>query len=117
MSGGNNSAKEIVIEEAESLASDLQNGHSGDPHTQGRAIGLLVKMITPMYRASFMTEDKCEEIRKQTAEKGKGSKRTRIKIGPVVLEGAISNAILANIVPLCCIGVTVFVLGKMENWW
>lgn len=54
-------AKEIVIEEAKELAGKLQNGKAGDPETQGRAIGLLVKMVTPLYAADFVTSEDCRK--------------------------------------------------------
>lgn len=114
MAHGDNHAKQIVIDEATELADSLQNGNAGCPQTQGKAIALLVKMITPLYQAEFMTVEECVRVHKN----GNGKKPiTRLKIGPVEIEGTITTAIIANFIPLLCCSVCVFVLGKTQNWW
>ena len=113
MAGGINHAKQIVIEEAECLAQKLQNGNAGCPETQGRAIALLVKMITPLYTAEFVTVEECVAKSKSC----KVVRSTKIKVGPVAIEGRITTALLMNSVPLICVGILVFILGKSENWW
>ena len=113
MAGGNNHAKQIVIEEAECLAKKLQNGNAGCAQTQGRAIALLVKMITPLYEAEFVTIEQCNKVHRTS----KVAKFTRLKIGPVEIEGRATTALILNSIPLiCCIGMF-FVIGKTQGWW
>ena len=114
MAHGDNHAKKIVIDEATRLADKLQDDSAGCPETQGKAVALLVKMITPLYEAEFMTVEECGRIH----GKSKGSKKlTRIKIGPVELEGPLTTAILVNIAPVACCALCFFTLGKVQNWW
>lgn len=112
MPHGINHAKQIVIGEATELARKLQNGDAGCVKTQGRAIALLVKMITPLYEADFVTVEDCGQM-----HKGRSGKITKIKIGPIVFEGPISTALLINTIPLLCCVVVVFMAGKLQNWW
>lgn len=93
-----NYAKQIVLEEAGHLAKSLQNGKSGDPETQGRAIGLLVKMITPLYEADFVTKQECllshDVLVKQMKSLQKTeTKKVNLKAGPLQFEGAITPLI------------------------
>ncbi len=114
MAHGDNHAKQIVIDEATRLADKLQNGGAGCAETQGKAVALLVKMITPLYEAEFMTVEECERVH----QKSTGSKKiTRLKIGPVEVEGPLTSAILVNIAPIACCVLCVFTLGKVQNWW
>jgi hypothetical protein len=114
MAGGDNHAKQIVMDEAARLADKLQNGNAGCMETQGRAIGLLVKMITPLYTAEFVTAQECRESRaKIKSVKG----ISRIKIGPVEIEGQVTKALLAHSIPLICCGLVIFMAGKLQNWW
>jgi len=114
MAHGDNHAKRIVIDEAERLANKLQNGGAGCTETQGEAVALLVKMITPLYEAEFMTVEACERVHRKT----KGSKKiTRLKIGPFEIEGPMTTAILVNIAPVACCTLCFFALGRMQNWW
>lgn len=113
MAHGDNHAKRIVIEEAECLADKLQNGNAGCLETQGRAIALLVKMITPLYSAEFITVEEC-----QKNHQGKERLRTtKIKVGPVSVEGPITVALITNSIPLICLGIVFFILGKGQGWW
>ena len=114
MAHGDNHAKKIVIDEATCLADKLQNGNAACSKTQGKAIALLVKMITPLYEAEFMTVDECKRVHRN----GNGKKPiTRLKIGTVEIEGTITTAIIANFMPLLCCGMCVYVVGKIQNWW
>ena len=114
MPHGDNHAKQIVIDEATCLADKLQNGNAGCKETQGRAIALLVKMITPLYQAEFVTVQEC---RIEHAKFLKVKKTTRIKLGPFEVEGAFTTALLVNCIPLICCVATVFMAGKMQKWW
>lgn len=114
MAHGDNHAKQIVIDEATRLAEKLQNGNAGCVETQGKAISLLVKMITPLYEAEFMTVKECERVHRSN---NGGKKITRLKIGPVEVEGHLTTVILVNLVPLVCCGACLFTLGKVQNWW
>ena len=113
MASGDNHAKQIVIEEAESLANDLQNGRAGDPHTQGKAIALIVKMITPLYQAEFVTISDCRQMH----EIRKTGKTTKIKLGPFSIEGHITTALVASLSPIVCCGILGFIVGKFQDWW
>lgn len=115
MSNGDNHAKQIVIDEAKSLADDLQNGHAGDPHTQGKAIALIVKMITPLYQASFMTTEECRLTRKEVGVKS--HKTSKIKIGPVQIEGPVVGVLLSHFIPVACCCIAMYAVGKLQNWW
>ena len=114
MAHGDNHAKRIVIDEATYLADKLQNDSAGCAETQGKAVALLVKMITPLYEAEFMTVEGCERVHR----KPNGSKKiTRLKIGPVEVEGPLTAAILVNIAPIAFCILCFFTLGKVQNWW
>lgn len=116
MASGNNHAKRIVIDEATKLAEKLENGDSGCVKTQGRAISLLIKMITPLYMAEFVTIKECQEMHDKS-KKVKAVRITRLKIGPVQIEGPIIATLLANSMPFACCGALVFIIGKLQNWW
>jgi len=113
MAYGDDHAKQIVIGEAKKLADKLQNGNSGCIKTQGQAIALIVEMITPLYMAKFITVNQCDIRHK----KFKAPKTTRIKIGPIEIEGTITSALLINLIPLACCGILGFILGKSQGWW
>ncbi len=114
MAHGDNHAKQIVIDEATRLADKLQDGSAGCAETQGKAVALLVKMITPLYEADFVTVEECERVHRSP----NGSKKiTRLKIGPVEVEGPLTAAILVNIAPIACCALCFFTLGKVQNWW
>lgn len=108
MAHGDNHAKRIVMDEAARLAHKLQNGSAGCPETQGEAVGLLVKMITPLYEAEFMTVEECERVHK----KPKGI--TKLKFGPFSIEGMLTPTV---IVPIACNVFWVFALGRIQSWW
>lgn len=114
MAHGDNHAKQIVIDEATCLAEKLQNGNAGCAETQGRAVALLVKMVTPLYAAEFMTVEECKSVHQNGNPR---KKLTRLKIGPVEVEGPLTSAILVNIAPIVCCAACFFALGKMQNWW
>ena len=116
MAGGHNHAKQIVIEQATCLADKLQNGNSGCTETQGKAIGLLVKMVTPLYEAEFVTIQDCRKMHGPEKD-DKDVKTTKIKIGSVSIEGPLTAAILVNAVPVLCIAAVVFMVGKVQSWW
>lgn len=112
MAGGNNHAKQIVIEQAESLSADLQNGHEGDLGKMGRLLALQTKMITPMYEADFVTMEDCAKN-----HKGNGDGITKIRVGPISIEGKLSTALIqSGCTIMCCVGV-IFAIGKAESWW
>ena len=114
MAHGDNHAKQIVIDEATRLANKLENGSAGCAETQGKAVALLVKMITPLYEAEFMTVEECGRVHRSS---NWSKKITRLKIGPVEVEGPLTAAILVNIVPIACCILCFFTLGKGQNWW
>ncbi len=119
MAGGDNHAKDIVIQQAEALAKKLQNRNGGCPETQGQAIELITKMIIPLYEARFVTESEClNNTEKMTRiidkiKAAKSVKSSRIKIGPVEVEGPMVYII--NCVPVI-FGV-LFIVGKLKQWW
>ncbi len=114
MAHGNNHAKQIVIDQANCLAEKLENGHSSCVKTQGRAIGLLVKMITPLYKAEFVTVEDC----KQSHDRMQTDKKiTKIKIGPVAIEGPLTTAIILQSGPVLVCGFVIFLVGKIQSWW
>ncbi len=114
MAHGDNHAKKIVIDQATCLADKLQNGSAGCAETQGKAIGLLVKMITPLYEAEFVTTKDCETKHKER----KGMKTlTKIKIGPIQVEGALTTAMMLHSLPVIGCGLIIFMVGKVQNWW
>ena len=115
MPGGINHAKKIVIDEAACLAEKLQNGKSNCVETQGKAIALIVKMLTPLYEADFVTVEQCrkthENLKKEESESGE---LTELAVGPMHIKGKINVAYL--LIFLCLAGV-VFAIGKTEGWW
>ena len=113
MTGGNNHAKQIVIEEAEDLAKDLQNGHAGDLERIGKLTALIVKMIKPLYMNEFVTIQQCIQMHSKT----NSIKVGRIKLGPLEISGPVTRTLMVNAIPLIyCIGIT-FLLGKAKSWW
>ena len=112
MAGGNNSAKKIVVGEANKLAEDLQNGHTGDQAMMARLQGLMVKMLTPLYMNEFVTVDECGIKHKKATPKS-----YKLKIGPIAFEGVVTSAVLRGLLPLVQTGVIIFVLGRTVKWW
>ena len=112
MSHGHNHAKQIVIDAATCLADKLQNGDSGCVETQGRAIALIVKMITPLYQAEFITVQECSNLRSK-----KATKITKLKIGPFSFEGQLTSALVSSVSPVLCCGALAYMLGKAQGWW
>ena len=113
MANGINHAKKIVVDEAESLAKELQNGHAGDPHYQGRAIALIVKMITPLYVADFVTKDECLKQHDVL----RAGKVVKLKAGPFCFEGSISPAlVLVGSIAVTAV-ILLFVAGKLKGWF
>jgi len=111
---GNNHAKQIVIDQATGLANKLQNGSAGCTETQGKAIGLLVQMVTPLYEADFITVQECKENRaKSNTEK----KTTKIKLGPIEIEGPLTTTAILQCMPIVCCGIIIFMVVKVQNWW
>jgi hypothetical protein len=113
MANGINHAKKIVIDEAEQLSKELQNGHSGDPHTQGRAIALIVKMITPLYTADFVTKEECFAQHDVL----RAGKVVKLKAGPFCFEGSISPALTLVFVMLAGLGIILYATGKAKGWF
>ena len=113
MAGGINHAKQIVLDQANGLAEDLQNGHAGDLDKMGRLLALQVKMITPIYEADFVTTADCAKSR----ENEKLAKVTKFKVGPVSIEGRLSTAVVSAATPILCCAMILFGVGKAEGWW
>ena len=111
MANGENHAKQIVLDEAAGLAKDLQNGGAGDAETQGRAIALLVKMISPLYSADFVTQDICRKQHEALTL----SKKSKIKLGPIEFEGCVNPT--QFLITMGVLSGFVFVIGKVQNWW
>lgn len=112
MANGENTAKQIVIDEANALASKLENGHTGDLPTIGRLMVKHNKMLTSIYACNFVTVEQCQRMQER-----RNSKNTKIKIGPIEFEGKISAAVFSSLLPLLCCGVLGFALGKANGWW
>lgn len=113
MAGGTNHAKQIVIDQADALANDLQNGHAGDLDKIGRLLSLHTRMIASMYENDFMTVADCVKNR----EKEKLAKITKFKIGPISIEGRLSTALVSAATPILCCAMILFGVGKAEGWW
>jgi hypothetical protein len=112
MTRGVNTAKQIVIDEANGYADKLKNGGAEDMETIGRAVGLLTKMVVSIYQCDFVTVEECKKMHL----KSKG-RHTRIKIGPLEFEGKVSAAVITSMIPLICCGILGFALGKANGWW
>jgi hypothetical protein len=138
MANGVNHAKQIVIEEATDLAEQLQNGGAGDTQIQGKAIGLMVKMITPLYQADFVTVEVCaatrsqcnqsildkideavqkDEIRSENLLNPAGAAKTCLKLGPLELKGAVVPIAVVLAILLVPTVSVIFITGKIEGWW
>lgn len=59
MAHGENHAKQTVLNQAKALEDKLSNGHLSDPLTHGEA--LLLQMVKPIFSASLMTVEECDE--------------------------------------------------------
>lgn len=117
MAGGINHAKKIVLDEACGLAKKLENGHAGNSETQGQAIALLVKMISPLYAAEFVTMEECRRQHTLLRKKDPDRKPMRINLGPLKLEGNFSPVVLMALFMVIGIGCLIYALGKSEAWW
>jgi hypothetical protein len=118
MAGGIYHAKKIVIDEATCLANKLQNGGASCPETQGKAIALIVKMITPLYEAEFVTLEECRIRHDLIKNNGNSDKKIiKLKLGPVGIEGNVNPILMLAILTICCFGGLIFILGKAEKWW
>lgn len=113
MTGGNNHAKQILIDEALGLAKKLENGSAGDIEVIGRAVSKTIRMTTAMFENNFRTEEECD---KKHAKMG-SRKPSRIKLGPVEFEGQISAAVISHAVPVLCLLGVGFMIGKDLGWW
>jgi len=115
MAYGNNHAKKIVIEQAEALGAKLEANGAKCVETQGQAIGLLIKMVTTMYAADFVTIEDC--IKRHDKNVKEENKLSRIKMGPVELEGRFGPVAILCIINFIFMGSIIFVVGKTEQWW
>ena len=113
MAGGNNSAKKIIVGQARDFSKKLKNGSCGCVETQGKAIALLIDMVIPAYMAEFVTVNQCKKMHIES----KKPKTTRIKIGPVEIEGTVTTTLLTSLTPLFCVSGVIFMVGKMQGWW
>ena len=55
----NDDIKGLLDHDFESIEAQLQNGHGGDPETQGRALALLLRHVRILVRRSTVTEAEC----------------------------------------------------------
>jgi len=116
------SAKKIVTDQAEKLAGQLENGHAEDPVILSRAVAHLIKMVVPMYNTDFedfVRKDDCLRVQNQIKNGLKPPTKntpTKIKIGPFALEGNVTPALIASIIPFACVGILAFVLAKTNGW-
>lgn len=142
MANGINHAKKIVLDQAQELAHNLQNGNSGDQHLQGKAIGLVIQMITPLYEADFTTTEACEKIRalrdkviidkldsldakRDQTEAARESRRkatdqkgpATLKLGPLELKGSVVPIFVILGILLVPSALIMYILGKTSGWW
>lgn len=111
MAGGNNNAKQLIVEQGETLAADLQNGHAGDLKKIGNLSALTFKMLKPLYMNEFVTVEQCIKMH-AASDKKRPMTNSSIKIGPVEVKAPVMA--LLNMVPTV---ILLFVLGKMQSWW
>ena len=55
--------RDLMDRDFEEIEAKLQNGHSADPATQGRALALLLRHVRVLVRRSTVTEDECRKRR------------------------------------------------------
>jgi hypothetical protein len=113
MAYGENHAKQIVLKEAEELSKQLKNGNADNSQVQGKAIALLVDMISPIYMADLVTVEDCRKKHATLSKNNKNNNVTEFGIGPVHWKGKIG---LAAVIVLLSAGV-LFAIGKTEGWW
>ena len=109
------------------LAEKLQNGGADCLKTQGKAIALLVKMITPLYEAEFITVDQFvkreaelrnELFKKRTPQQIKqDSAVMKLKVGPVEIAGGNTASACLSIFLLSPLVIFVYMVGRVQNWW
>jgi hypothetical protein len=51
--------RDLMDRDFEEIEAKLQNGHSADPATQGRALALLLRHVRVLVRRSTVTETEC----------------------------------------------------------
>jgi len=52
--------RDLMDRDFEEIEAKLQNGHSADPATQGRALALLLRHVRVLVRRNTVTEDECK---------------------------------------------------------
>jgi len=112
-----NNAKKIVIEEATCLANKLHDGDSNCTETQGKAIALIVKMVTPLYEAEFVTIEECRKNHELLTKKNENGELTELAVGPMKIKGKIGRINFTMILVIMCMIGVVFAIGKTEGWW
>ncbi len=105
MAGGEQHAKQTLVDETERLSNDLRNGHAGDIAKIGELLILVTKMMIPMYMTVFATEKDCKK------RSGTGM-FTKIKLGPITIQAPIM--FIVYLLPYAGL---VFIVGKTQNWW
>jgi len=113
-------AKDIVIKQAQELADILKNGNAADLNTHGKAIGLIIDMVCPIFNANLVTLEDCKRNQEEcrihniALNKEVSDGITDLSVGPVHIKGRV-NALMVMVIILTA-GV-VFAIGKSENWW
>ena len=118
----NLSAKKIVIDQAESFAAHLENGHANDPIMLARAVAHIIKMQVSVYSIDFddfVKKGDCLEMHdamKTSLKRIPRQQYTKIKAGPFSVEGNVTPALIASIIPFVCMGVMAYLLAKTNGW-
>lgn len=115
MAGGINHAKQIVIDEATDLVKKLNEEGLDDPKVNVQATSLILRMITPMFAAEFVTVDDCKQKHKSMRDPDK--KLVKLRLGPFAVEGNFSPLIFMMLFMMVGIGCLIYALGKSETWW
>ena len=105
MSGGEQSAKQMLYAEAEKQAERLENGAGSDPAELAKGIAMAIRLLKPLYTFEFVTPGEltrrlaeyrvscpvhAKHLEREEALRRSGIKSTLVLFAPVVRDLAIA---------------------------
>ena len=120
MSGGENTAKSLLYEEAKKIAERLSNGDGSDIREVAKGVAFVIQMLKPLYDPEFVTTSQQEKrlkefrrdcpvhmgyVQRRDAMNQLGFSAWGTLLMPALRDGAIVVAIV------------VLVAGKLKGWF
>jgi hypothetical protein len=132
MPNGTNSAKQTLVDEVNRLLHDVDTGdiNISAQETFLHALTLMLRMLSPMFMADYVTTEECRSQHRALLRPKKDVKSSiednnddelhediGFKIGPLSINGHLSQFIILVLLNIICIAGVVFAIGKAEQWW